>query len=86
MNDYVGPERRNAALTEDKVKLMIQDALMTALKAHEAHITQHMDKQFEGLKESFAQAFPAGARAGRRQGTPARTTPSAPQTACPCAG
>ena len=66
MTDYHGPERRNATLTEDKVKLMIQDALIAALKAHEAHITQHMDKQFEGLKESFAQAFPGGDPHGHR--------------------
>jgi len=31
MTDYVGPERRHAALTEDKVALMIQEAVSKAL-------------------------------------------------------
>ena len=63
---YEGPERRSSALTEDKVRLMIQDALLAALKAHEAHITQHMDKQFQMLQETFSQAFPGGDPHGHR--------------------
>jgi len=35
MTDYSGPERRQAALTEDKVALMIQEAVSKALAAHE---------------------------------------------------
>lgn len=66
MSEYSGPERRNTALTEDKVRLMIQDALLAALKAHEAHITTHMDKQFAELKDTFAQAFPGGDPHGHR--------------------
>ena len=66
MSEYSGAERRNTALTEDKVRLMIQDALLAALKAHEAHITTHMDKQFAELKDTFAQAFPGGDPHGHR--------------------
>lgn len=66
MTDYTGPERRQAALTEDKVALMIQEAVSKALATHEQHLTLHMDKQFALLRQSFADAFPGGDPHGHR--------------------
>lgn len=63
---YEGLERRQAALTEDKVALMIQEAVSKALTAHEQHLTTHMDKQFALLQKSFAEAFPGGDPHGHR--------------------
>lgn len=66
MTDYIGPERRQAALTEDKVALMIQEAVSKALVTHEQHLTAHMDKQFALLQKSFSDAFPGGDPHGHR--------------------
>ena len=63
---YEGPERRNAAITEDRVQLLIQEAVSKALAAHEQHLTAHMDKQFALLKQSFIDAFPGGDPHGHR--------------------
>lgn len=66
MTEYSGPERRQAALTEDKVTLMIQEAVSKALATHEQHLTLHMDRQFALLRQSFADAFPGGDPHGHR--------------------
>lgn len=66
MTDYIGPERRQAALTEDRVALMIQEAVSKALASHEQHLTLHMDKQFALLQKTFAEAFPNGDPHGHR--------------------
>lgn len=66
MIDYSGPERRNGALTEDRVALMIQEAVSKALASHEQHLTLHMDKQFALLQKTFAEAFPDGDPHGHR--------------------
>lgn len=66
MTDYSGPERRQAALTEDRVALMIQEAVSKALTQHEQHLTTHMDRQFALLRQSFADAFPNGDPHGHR--------------------
>ena len=66
MTDYTGLERRQAALTEDKVALMIQAAVADALKSHEQHLTLHMDKQFSLLRQAFNDAFPGGDPHGHR--------------------
>lgn len=66
MTEYSGPERRQAALTEDKVTLMIQEAVSKALTTHEQHLTLHMDRQFALLRQSFADAFPGGDPHGHR--------------------
>lgn len=63
---YEGPERRVASLTEDRVALMIEQAVQAALKSHEQHLMQHMDRQFAALKQSFADAFPGGDPHGHR--------------------
>jgi hypothetical protein len=60
------PERRSSTLTEDRVTLMIQDAVSKALTAHEQHLTLHMDRQFALLKQTFADAFPGGDPHGHR--------------------
>jgi len=64
--EYSGPERRQAALTEDRVALMIQEAVSKALSSHEQHLTLHMDKQFAMLRQTFADAFPGGDPHGHR--------------------
>lgn len=66
MSEYAGPERRNGALTEDRVALMIQEAVSKALVTHEQHLTLHMDRQFASLKQTFADAFPGGDPHGHR--------------------
>ena len=63
---YDGPERRDSALTEDRVKLMISEAVQQALASHEQHLTLHMDRQFAALKQTFAEAFPGGDPHGHR--------------------
>ena len=63
---YEGPERRTEAITEDRVKLMIAQAVQQALTNHEQHLTAHMDKQFASLRQSFADAFPGGDPHGHR--------------------
>jgi hypothetical protein len=66
MSDYTGPERRQAALTEDRVALMIEKAVQQALAAHEQHLTLHMDKQFAMLRQTISDAFPGGDPHGHR--------------------
>ena len=66
MSEYIGPERRAASLTEDRVALMIEQAVQAALKSHEQHLTLHMDKQFALLRQTFAEAFPNGDPHGHR--------------------
>lgn len=58
--NYEGPERRNHHLTEDRVALMIEQAVSDALKNHEQHLMAHMDRQFATLRQSFGDAFPGG--------------------------
>lgn len=64
--EYGGPERRQDALTEDRVALMIQEAVSKALINHEQHLVTHMDKQFANLRQTFAEAFPNGDPHGHR--------------------
>ena len=66
MTLYEGPERRDAALTEDRVRLMISEAVQQALASHEQHLTRHMDQQFASLRQTFAEAFPGGDPHGHR--------------------
>lgn len=66
MTDYIGPERRQAALTEDRVQLMIQTAVTGAMAAHEHKVIAHMDAQFAALRQTFASAFPEGDPHGHR--------------------
>jgi len=63
---YDGPERRSEAITEDRVKLMIQEAVQQALTAHEQHLVTHMDQQFKALRQTFTDAFPGGDPHGHR--------------------
>jgi hypothetical protein len=63
---YEGRERRTGQLTEDRVALMIQEAVADALKAHEQHLMLHMDRQFAELRRSFGDAFPNGDPHGHR--------------------
>ena len=66
MTLYEGPERRDQALTEDRVRLMISEAVQQALASHEQHLTRHMDQQFASLRQTFAEAFPGGDPHGHR--------------------
>lgn len=63
---YEGPERRAEALTKDRVKLMISEAVQQALTSHEQHLTAHIDKQFAALRQTFSDAFPGGDPHGHR--------------------
>lgn len=53
-------------MTEDRVQLMIGEAVSKALAAHEQHLMTHMDKQFALLRQTFAEAFPDGDPHGHR--------------------
>lgn len=53
-------------MTEDRVQLLIQQAVGKALAEHEQHLTLHMDRQFALLKQTFAEAFPGGDPHGHR--------------------
>ena len=66
MTLYEGPERRATSLTEDRVALMIEQAVQTALRNHEQHLMAHMDRQFAALRQSFNDAFPDGDPHGHR--------------------
>lgn len=66
MTLYDGPERRDGAVTEDRVRLMISEAVQQALASHEQHLTRHIDQQFAALRQTFAEAFPAGDPHGHR--------------------
>lgn len=63
---YDGRERRSGQLTEDRVALMIQEAVSEALKNHEQHLLLHIDRQFATLRQSFGDAFPGGDPHGHR--------------------
>ena len=49
-------------LTEDRVRLLISEAL----KAHETTMMEHLDSGFERLNETFKSAFPNGDPHGHR--------------------
>jgi hypothetical protein len=53
-------------MTEDRVQLMIQEAVTKALASHEQHLMAHMDKQFAALRHTFSEAFPGGDPHGHR--------------------
>lgn len=49
-------------LTEDRVKVLINDAL----QSHEARVLDRMDSGFDRLSQTFASAFPNGDPHGHR--------------------
>jgi hypothetical protein len=53
-------------ITEDRVALMIEQAVSTALRSHEQHLMAHMDRQFAVLVKTFSDAFPGGDPHGHR--------------------
>jgi hypothetical protein len=66
MTNYGGPERRKHGITEDRVQVLIQEAVSKALAAHEQHLTTHMDNQFKALRQTITDAFPNGDPHGHR--------------------
>lgn len=63
---YDGKERRASSLTEDRVALMIQEAINETFNTHEIRLKAHIDSQFVALKKSFEDAFPNGDPHGHR--------------------
>lgn len=61
-----GADRRRHGITEDRVKVMIQEAVTDALQQQQDRILTHMDKCFEDLRGTFKDAFPKGDAAGHR--------------------
>jgi hypothetical protein len=53
-------------VNEDRVRLMIAEAINSALLQHETKIMQHLDSGFDRLTQSFASAFPGGDPHGHR--------------------
>ena len=66
MTSPYGADRRRHGITEDRVQVMIQEAVSKALVTHEQHLTAHMNKQFSMLRQTFADAFPGGDPHGHR--------------------
>jgi hypothetical protein len=60
MSEHLNP------LTEDRVRLLINESLSTALTAHEAKMMGHLDSGFDRLSQTFASAFPGGDPHGHR--------------------
>lgn len=69
---YEGPERRgpgssgNKALSEDRVRLLIQQSVADALQQQQDRILAAMDERFEDLSSTFKSAFPGGDPHGHR--------------------
>lgn len=69
---YEGPERRgpgssgNKALSEDRVRLLIQQSVADALQQQQDRILAAMDERFADLRSTFKDAFPDGDAAGHR--------------------
>ncbi len=59
-------DRRAAALTEDKVSLMIEESVADALAKHESRMILHIDTKFGQLHKFIADAFPDGDPHGHR--------------------
>lgn len=67
MNDnYAGPERRVQNLTEDRVALMIEEAVSDAMTRHEAKMGAMIRNEFNTLQELFKSAYPGGDPHGHR--------------------
>lgn len=67
MNDeYHGPERRVQQLTEDRVALMIEEAVDEAMNKHEAKMGAMIRNEFNTLQELFKSAYPGGDPHGHR--------------------
>ena len=47
MTSPYGADRRRHGITEDRVQVMIQEAVSKALVTHEQHLTAHMDNPLE---------------------------------------
>ena len=55
-----------APLTEDRVRLLINEAITAALERHETKMMEHLDSGFGKISDSFAAAFPNGDTHGHR--------------------
>lgn len=66
MTPPYGADRRRHGITEDRVQVMIQEAVSKALVTHEQHLTAHMDNQFKALQQTITDAFPGGDPHGHR--------------------
>ena len=67
MNDeYAGPERRIKQLTEDRVALMIEEAVDESMTKHEAKMTAMIRNEFNTLQDLIKSAFPNGDPHGHR--------------------
>lgn len=63
---YEGPERRVQPLTEDRVALMIEEAIDESMTKHEAKMTAMIRNEFNTLQELIKAAFPGGDPHGHR--------------------
>lgn len=65
-NPYPGPERRVQQITEDRVALLIEEAVDDAVTKHEAKMTAMIKNEFNTLQELIKSAFPNGDPHGHR--------------------
>lgn len=64
---WEGEERRQAQhVTEDRVSLMIEEAVSEALAKHETRMLTHIDVKFGQLHKLITDAFPNGDPHGHR--------------------
>jgi hypothetical protein len=63
---YHGPERRDGHMTEDRVRLLIQQTVDNSMKVHEARIEQLIKVEFGKMETLFKSAFPEGDPYGHR--------------------
>ena len=66
MTPNYGADRQRHGITEDRVKVMIQEAVTDALQQQQERILAHMDGCFEDLRSTFKSAFPKGDPHGHR--------------------
>jgi hypothetical protein len=63
---YNGPERRTLPLTEDRVRLMIEQSVEQAMETHEDKMTKVIKAEFTKLEDTIKSAFPGGDPHGHR--------------------
>lgn len=63
---WSGEERRNSALSLDRVSLMIEESVEARVAKLENNLLTHMDAKFSQLQKTFSDAFPGGDPHGHR--------------------
>lgn len=65
-NQYTGPERRVAGITEAQIALMVEEEVERRMLKFEERVMLHMDVKFAQLHKLITDAFPEGDPHGHR--------------------